>query len=253
MICPVCNVDGDRVIDSRPTPDGRAIRRRRECLACGNRFTTYEQVETPGPVVVKADGRRENFDARKIIGGLMVAVKKRPVSKERLQTVVTDVTTRIKNEFPNEVTTAQIGEMVLNELLKLDEVAYVRFASVHKQFSDKDEFLSVLKALPGSLQVVKSNGSYEPFKREKMVSSMMIALRKRPVARKKIEKIADEIIDQLKDRNEVTSSELGTMIMTQLRAIDEVAYIRYASVYRKFRDAAEFTKEVENLSEEGPA
>jgi transcriptional repressor NrdR len=250
MICPICNTDGDRVIDSRPAPDGRAIRRRRECLACGNRFTTYEQVETPGPVVIKVDGRRENFDSHKITVSLGMALKRRPVSKDRLQAVVTDLTTRIKNEFPGEITTFQIGELVLGELFKLDEVAYVRYASVHKQFNDKDEFISALKALPGSLQVVKANGRYEPFKRDKLISSMMIALRKRPASRRKIEKVAEEIIESFTERSEINSSEIGNLVMKRLREIDEVAYIRYASVYRKFRDAAEFTKEVENLSGE---
>lgn len=250
MICPVCSTDGDRVIDSRPAPDGKAIRRRRECLACGNRFTTYEQVEAPGPVVVKLDGRREGFDPKKITNSLQMALKKRPVSKDRLQAVVTDLTTRIKNDYAAEVTTLQIGELVLNELLKFDEVAYVRYASVHKQFADKDEFITAMKALPSSLQVVKSSGRYEPFKSDKLISSMAIALRKRPVSRKKIEKVAEEIIESLAQRSEVASSEIGNMVMKRLREIDEVAYIRYASVYRKFRDAAEFAREVQNLSGE---
>jgi transcriptional repressor NrdR len=253
MICPVCNTDGDRVIDSRPTPDGRAIRRRRECLACGNRFTTYEQVETPGPIVIKADGRRENFDALKLSNSLSLALKKRPVSKDRLQAVVTDLTTRIKNDFSTEITTSQIGELALNELYKLDEVAYVRYASVYKQYIDKDEFITALKSLPGSLQVVKSSGRYEPFRRDKLISSMMIALRKRPVSRRKVEKVAEEIIESFAQRSEINSSEIGSLVMKRLREIDEVAYIRYASVYRKFRDAAEFAKEVENLSGEEPA
>ena len=250
MICPACNTDGDKVIDSRPAADGRAIRRRRECLSCGNRFTTYEQVETPGPTVVKSDGRREPFDSDKITAGLKLALKNRPVSNDRLGAVVTDIATHIKNDFPAEITSAQIAEFVLNELLKLDEVAYVRYSSVHKLYSDKDEFIMSLKALPNSLQVIKSSGRYEPFKREKLFSSIRIALRKRPVSRKRIEKAADEIINSLGNRAEVSSSELGTLVMKQLREIDEVAYIRYASVYRKFQDVAEFTREVENLSEE---
>ncbi len=252
MICPVCNTDGDRVIDSRPTPDGKAIRRRRECLACGNRFTTYEQVETPGPTVVKADGRRESFNIDKLANSLHLALKKRPVSRDRLQAVVTDLSVRIKNDFANEIQTSQIADLVLNELLKLDEVAYVRYASYCRSFGDKDEFITALRALPGSLQVVKSSGRYEPFKRDKLISSMIIALRKRPVSRRKIEKVAEEIIESLAERNEVSSSEIGSLVMKRLREIDEVAYIRYASVYRKFRDAAEFTKEVRNLSDEEP-
>jgi transcriptional repressor NrdR len=250
MICPVCNTDGDRVIDSRPTPDGKAIRRRRECLACGNRFTTYEQVETPGPAVIKADGHREIFNTEKLTNSLQMALKKRPVSHDRLQTVVTDLSIRIKNDFPGEITTTQISDLVLNELLKLDEVAYVRYASHRRTFVDKDEFITALRALPSSLQVVKTSGRYEPFKRDKLLSSMIIALRKRPVSRRKIEKVAEEIIESFTERSEISSSEIGIMVMKRLREIDEVAYIRYASVYRKFRDAAEFTKEVENLSEE---
>ena len=250
MICPACNFDGDKVIDSRPAADGRAIRRRRECSACGNRFTTYEQVEIPGPTVIKSDGRREPFDGEKIMASLGMVLKGRPVSIERVRTVVTDITAGIKNEFPSEITSAKIGEYVLNELLKLDEVAYVRYASIHKLFTDKDEFISAMQALPSSLQVVKSSGRYEPFKREKLVSSIRIALRKRPVSRKRIEKAADELIKSIANRSEISSSELGTLVMKHLREIDEVAYIRFASVYRKFTDVAEFTREVENLSEE---
>jgi transcriptional repressor NrdR len=182
------------------------------------------------------------------MASIEIPLKGRPVSKERLQAVVTDLTTRIKNDFPLEIQTQQIGEMVLGELFKLDEVAYVRYASTHKLFGDKDEFITTLKALPGSLQVVKSNGRYEPFKRDKLTASMTIALRKRPVSRRKIEKIAEEIIESFAQRDEISSSEIGNLVMKRLREIDEVAYIRYASVYRKFRDASEFAREVENLS-----
>jgi transcriptional repressor NrdR len=140
--------------------------------------------------------------------------------------------------------------LVLGELFKLDEVAYVRYASVYKQFGDKDEFITTLKALPGSLQVVKSSGRYEPFRRDKLISSMMIALRKRPVSRRKVERVAEEIIESFSERDEVSSSEIGSLVMKRLREIDEVAYIRYASVYRKFRDASEFAREVENLAGE---
>lgn len=250
MICPACNLDGDKVIDSRPAADGRAIRRRRECSNCGNRFTTYEQVEVPGPTVVKADDRREPFDGEKIAASLRIVLKNRPVSDERIRAVVSDVTAAIKNEFPAEISSARISEFVLNELLKQDEVAYVRYASIHKQFADKDEFISTMKALPSSLQVIKSSGRYEPFKRDKLVSSIRIALRKRPVSRKRIERAADEIIGSIANRSEISSSELGTLVMKHLREIDDVAYIRFASVYRKFTDVAEFTREVENLSEE---
>jgi transcriptional repressor NrdR len=250
MICPSCNTDGDKVIDSRPAADGLAIRRRRECLACGNRFTTYEQLEIPGPTVTKNDGRKEPFDTNKIATSLKISLDKRPVSKERIQAVVTDLSIRIKNEFHEGITTQNISELVLNELLKLDEVGYVRYAADHKQYADKDEFTTFLKALPRSLQVVKSNGSYEPFKREKLLKSLNIALRKRPVSQRRIENAIDEIINELAERNEVSSSELGNLLMIRLKAIDEVAYIRYASVYRKFQDAAEFAKEVESLTVE---
>jgi transcriptional regulator NrdR family protein len=162
--------------------------------------------------------------------------------------VVTDLSIRIKNDFSIEIATAQITDLVLNELLKLDEVAYIRYASHSRGFVDKDDFIMALRALPSSLQVVKASGRYEPFKRDKLISSMIIALRKRPVSRRKIEKVAEEIIESFSERNEVNSSEIGNMVMKRLREIDEVAYIRYASVYRKFRDAAEFAKEVENLS-----
>jgi len=207
-------------------------------------------VEIPGPNVAKTDGRREPFNAEKIMASLRIVLKNRPVSVERMRAVVNDITTSIKNDITGEITSGRISEYVSDELLKLDEVAYVRYASSHKQFSDKDEFITAMKALPISLQVVKTNGRYEPFKRDKLVSSMRIALRKRPVSRKRVEKAADEIINAISNRSEISSSELGTLVMKYLREIDEVAYIRFASVYRKFADVAEFTREVENLSEE---
>jgi len=250
VICPSCKEDGDKVIDSRPAADGKAIRRRRECLACEHRFTTYEQVEIPGPMVAKRDDRQEPFDSKKIIASLRLVLKNRPVSNERIQAVVTDITTIIKNEYSDGISSMQISEMVLNELLKLDDVGYVRYASAHRRFADKDEFTTMLKALPRSLQVIKSDGRYEPFKRGKLISSLNVALRKRPVSQRKIENAVEEIIRSLADREEIPSSEIGTLLMSLLKGIDEVAFIRYASVYRKFHDVSDFTREIESLSEE---
>jgi|GEM_PF-212416 len=250
MICPSCKEDGDKVIDSRPAADGRAVRRRRECLACEYRFTTYEQVEIPGPMVSKKDERQEPFDRKKIMASLRLVLKNRPVSNERIQAVATDITTKIKNEYTDGISSAQISELALNELFKLDDVSYVRYAAAYKQFTDKDEFISSLKALPRSLQVIKSDGRYEPFKREKLISSLNIALRKRPISQRKIENAAEDVIKSMSNRDEISSAEIGTMLMDLLRNIDEIAFIRYASVYRKFRDVSDFTREVESLSEE---
>ena len=148
MRCPYCHQDDDRVIDSRATDDGTAIRRRRVCNACGKRFTTYERVEGEETLrVVKKDGRIQAFDRKKMLAGLTVACEKRPVSTEDLEAATNRIHHALLTEGEREVSSTHIGEMVMAELRKMDEVAYVRFASVYRQFKDLDEFMAELKHL----------------------------------------------------------------------------------------------------------
>jgi transcriptional repressor NrdR len=147
MKCPYCNHEEDKVVDSRPAADGRSVRRRRECLACGKRYTTYEYVEQVSLAVVKSDGRREEFDRTKLIKGISLACNKRPVSEERINSIVTEIEDELQNSNRREITTQQIGEVVMEKLKGLDEVAYVRFASVYRKFKDKNEFMDELRRL----------------------------------------------------------------------------------------------------------
>ena len=149
MKCMYCSATESRVIDSRPTDEGLAIRRRRECVSCGRRFTTYEKIETVQIVVVKKDGSREAFDADKIRRGLIKACEKRPVAIHDVDELVRDVEQQIMNSLELEVTSTKIGEMVMERLRKLDEVAYVRFASVYRSFCDVNTFMEELKSLLG--------------------------------------------------------------------------------------------------------
>jgi len=147
MKCPFCGCKEDRVIDSRSIQDDSSIRRRRECLKCGRRFTTYEYIERIPFMVIKKDGRREPFEREKILKGLIKACEKRPVSIKQLENLVEDVEREIQRKFDKEVESKKIGEMVIERLSKLDGVAYVRFASVYRQFRDINEFMEELKDL----------------------------------------------------------------------------------------------------------
>ena len=147
MKCPYCGELESKVIDSRPTEDGEKIRRRRECLGCGKRFTTYEIVETVPLMVIKRDRSREVFDRQKLLGGLMRACEKRPVSFEMLEIVIDNIEQILLNSYEREAQSEYIGELAMEELKKIDEVAYVRFASVYRRFSDLDTFLQELNDL----------------------------------------------------------------------------------------------------------
>ncbi len=149
MRCPFCKNDDTKVTDTRATDDGRAIRRRRECLQCGRRFTTYEMVEEEPLTVIKKDGSRELFDRNKILNGLIRACNKRVVTRPQIEAIVTRVERKIRNSLVQEVPSVKIGEMVLEELKNVDEVAYIRFASVYRQFADLDSFMAELKHLMG--------------------------------------------------------------------------------------------------------
>ena len=147
MICPFCDHFDNKVIDSRAARDGEVIRRRRECLSCKRRFTTYERIEANLPVVVKKDSRREVFDRGKIMGGIKKACEKRPVSSATLEAAVARIEKRIQDLGESEVPARIVGEEVMRELHQIDQVAYVRFASVYREFKDIDQFMETIKAL----------------------------------------------------------------------------------------------------------
>ena len=147
MKCPFCGYEESKVIDSRPTDEGEKIRRRRECIACSKRFTTYEIIESVPIVVVKKDKSRQAFDRVKLFNGMLRACEKRPVSIDQLEKVVTDIETELQNSLDREVTSVHIGELVMTKLKELDEVAYVRFASVYRQFKDINTFMDELTKL----------------------------------------------------------------------------------------------------------
>ena len=147
MKCPFCLHDEDKVIDSRSSNEGKSVRRRRECSKCKKRFTTYEYVEEVPLMVIKKDGRREAFDRNKIISGILKACEKRPVSVEKVESLVDRVEKELQKSFDKEVKAQVVGELVMDYLHNLDEVAYVRFASVYRQFKDINHFMKELKDL----------------------------------------------------------------------------------------------------------
>jgi len=145
--CPFCGQFDSKVIDSRPTDEGQAIRRRRECNACQKRFTTYEKVEEIPLIVIKKSGNREPFNRNKVLKGIIRACEKRPVSLKEIQLIVNDLEKTLQNEMEKEVPTERIGSMVMDALKDLDEVAYVRFASVYREFKDLNTFMEELKKI----------------------------------------------------------------------------------------------------------
>ncbi|MEE8283155.1 MAG: transcriptional regulator NrdR [candidate division NC10 bacterium] len=147
MKCPFCGQVEEKVVDSREARDGAAVRRRRECLNCGRRFTTYERIEEIQFMVVKKDGRREPFDRNKILSGLVKATQKRPVGVAELDKITDEVETRLTEKPDREISSIEIGELIIQRLYELDEVAYVRFASVYRQFKDVSEFVEEVKGL----------------------------------------------------------------------------------------------------------
>jgi transcriptional repressor NrdR len=147
MKCPFCGHLHDKVVDSRESKEGDAIRRRRQCLACHRRFTSYERIDEIPYMVVKKDGRRERFDRQKVLAGILKACEKRPVSMIQLETIADKAETMVQDSSEREISTTLLGEMIMNELKNLDKVAYVRFASVYLDFKDVQEFMSELKDL----------------------------------------------------------------------------------------------------------
>lgn len=158
MRCPFCKEDDDKVIDSRASSDGFAIRRRRECLACSRRFTTYERIEESPLRVIKKDGGREPFERRKILLGLIKACEKRPIAIAALEAITERIENRVLEEYDSEVPVSYIGELVMQELKHVDQVAYVRFASVYREFKDINEFMDELKGMLGGRAGLKAAG-----------------------------------------------------------------------------------------------
>ena len=147
MKCPFCDHLHDKVVDSRESKEGDAIRRRRQCLACERRFTTYERIDEVPYMVIKKDGRREKFDRQKVLGGLLKACQKRPVSMPRLAELVNRVESKVSDSPDREISTTEIGEFLMDSLRELDKIAYVRFASVYRDFQDEQAFFDELKTL----------------------------------------------------------------------------------------------------------
>ena len=156
MKCPSCNYKETKVIDSRLSGEGNSVRRRRECLKCQHRFTTYEFVEQVPLMVIKRDGRRQPFDRKRIIAGLLKACEKRPVSIDTIEDLVNEVERYVQKNFDREVHTQDIGEIMMEKLARLDEVAYVRFASVYRQFRDVNQFMQELKGMLDKEKIGKS-------------------------------------------------------------------------------------------------
>jgi len=147
MKCPFCGFQESKVVDSRSTDDNSTIRRRRECLKCNKRYTTYEKIEDFPILVIKKDSTRENFNKEKIINGLIIACQKRPVSRKQIEDMAYDIEKAISNSMLTEIPSKDIGEMVMSKLKELDEISYVRFASVYRQFKDINTFLEEIKNL----------------------------------------------------------------------------------------------------------
>jgi len=152
MRCPFCSHEEDRVVDSRTSKEGRAVRRRRECLDCGHRFTTYEYIENISLTIIKNDERREPYDRQKLLHGITSACKKRPISVKKIESIVDKIENMIEKIGKNEFSSSEIGKMVMAELYGLDEVAYVRFASVYRKFKDISDFISEVKVIESRLK-----------------------------------------------------------------------------------------------------
>lgn len=152
MKCPYCLYSESKVIDSRPADDGQRIRRRRECIQCGKRFTTYEIIETQPVIIIKRDKSRQVFDRNKLLSGMLRACEKRPVSLDKLENAIDEIESQLQNSLEREVTSVEIGEMALSKLKDIDEIAYVRFASVYRDFKDIQSFMDELKSLQVSRQ-----------------------------------------------------------------------------------------------------
>jgi transcriptional repressor NrdR len=154
MRCPFCSHSEDKVVDSREAKDGDSIRRRRECLGCGRRFTSYERIDEIPYMVVKKDGKREQFDRGKVLSGLLKAAEKRPVSTTQLEKIVDEAEKNVQDSLDRELSVTDIGKIIMRRLKALDKVAYVRFASVYLEFADVSEFMDELRGLVGAKSAI---------------------------------------------------------------------------------------------------
>jgi transcriptional repressor NrdR len=154
MRCPFCGHEEDKVVDSRSSKEGQAVRRRRECLKCEKRYTTYEYVETIPLAIVKNDQRREPYEREKLLRGILSACKKRPIGREQIEEIVDTIEEQVQKQSKTEVPSSDIGKMVMEALFRLDDVAYVRFASVYRKFNDKGEFVTQVKELAAKVGAI---------------------------------------------------------------------------------------------------
>lgn len=161
MRCPKCNYNKSSVIDSRQAEDGNTIRRRRECEVCHTRFTTFERIEEPPLLVIKKDGTREQFSREKILNGIFQSAQKRPVSSDDIENVITRIEQKMRTEYENEVSSTVIGNLVMDELAELDEITYVRFASVYKSFKDVDEIEELLQQITNRVHSKKKRSTLD--------------------------------------------------------------------------------------------
>ncbi len=161
MRCPKCNYNKSSVIDSRQAEDGNTIRRRRECEICHTRFTTFERIEEPPLLVIKKDGTREQFSREKILNGIFQSAQKRPVSSDDIENVITRIEQKMRTEYENEVSSTVIGNLVMDELAELDEITYVRFASVYKSFKDVDEIEELLQQITNRVHSKKKRSTLD--------------------------------------------------------------------------------------------
>ncbi|MDH5186430.1 MAG: transcriptional regulator NrdR [bacterium] len=156
MKCPNCGKEEDRVLDTRPVLDGDAVRRRRECVACGHRYTTYEYVEHAPLIVIKRDGKREPYSRDKLISGIALACRKRPITRDQIEHMVEAIETELADQYKLEVEAKELGKMVLERLAKIDQVAYVRFASVYRAFENVEQFISEIRNIINQKRGVES-------------------------------------------------------------------------------------------------
>ncbi|MCU0608563.1 MAG: transcriptional regulator NrdR [Chitinispirillaceae bacterium] len=160
MRCPYCSSEEDKVVDSRSSKDGAAVRRRRQCLRCDERFTTYEYVENVSLTIIKNDQRREPFDRQKLLHGLIAACKKRPVSMKKIESIADKISKKLEQFGKMEIASTEIGKLVMSELYRLDEVAYIRFASVYRKFKDVSEFISEVKDIESKVEPPEPDGAH---------------------------------------------------------------------------------------------
>ncbi|MCD7730734.1 MAG: transcriptional regulator NrdR [Oscillospiraceae bacterium] len=236
MRCPFCGFEDTRVTDSRPV-EGK-IRRKRECGGCGKRFTTYESATVPELLVCKKDNTFERFSRNKLLQSMSIAVKKRPVSVSDLNRIADDIEAYCSINAISQITSSQIGDMVLDSLKNLDRTAYVRFAAVYYESPEVTD-----------LRVLKKDGTYEYFSRTKIIQSMYSAVKKRPVSIRDMNRIIDGITQRCFDdrMTEITTSQIGDAVLEALKELDPVAYVRFASVYKEFSDVDSFIDIISEL------